>query len=116
MDPVGHSSRVVLETMGSGPHCRRVRRGSAASVAEGIATASNGSDSGGSIRIPASLNGVVGLQSSAGRRLSNRHTATTRVATFTAGDLSHVRPLTLPGCSAAWTRRPGRCVVGRSTS
>ena len=58
--------------------------GSAASVAAGFATASIGSDSGGSIRIPASLNGLVGLRPSAGR-LSNRRADMTRVATFTAG-------------------------------
>ncbi|WAH96279.1 amidase [Arthrobacter sp. MMS18-M83] len=58
--------------------------GSAVSVAAGFATASIGTDSGGSIRIPASLNGLVGLRPSAGR-LSNRRTGTNRIATFTAG-------------------------------
>ena len=41
--------------------------GSAVAVASGLATAAIGSDTGGSVRIPAAVNGIVGYKSSEGR-------------------------------------------------
>jgi aspartyl-tRNA(Asn)/glutamyl-tRNA(Gln) amidotransferase subunit A len=68
--------------------------GSAAAVATGLAYAALGSDTGGSIRIPASLCGVVGLKPTFGR-------ISLRGAVPLAWSLDHLGPLTRSVADAA---------------
>ena len=68
--------------------------GAAAAVATGLAAAAQGSDGGGSIRIPASVCGLVGIKPSRGR-VSNGPVADP------VGDLPHVGPLARTVADAA---------------
>jgi aspartyl-tRNA(Asn)/glutamyl-tRNA(Gln) amidotransferase subunit A len=69
--------------------------GSAAAVAMGMATAALGTDTGGSIRIPASLCGVVGLKPTYGR-------VSMRGVIPLSWNLDHAGPLTRTVEDAAW--------------
>ena len=62
--------------------------GSGAAVASGMCMASIGSDTGGSIRIPASLNGIAGLRPTIGR-ISNRGSLAVSPAFDTLGPMAH---------------------------
>ncbi len=62
--------------------------GSAAGVAAGFCEASLGSDTGGSIRIPAALNGLVGLRPTVGR-VSNHGVFPTSAQFDTVGPIAH---------------------------
>jgi aspartyl-tRNA(Asn)/glutamyl-tRNA(Gln) amidotransferase subunit A len=62
--------------------------GSGAGVASGMCTASIGSDTGGSIRIPASFNGLAGLRPTIGR-ISNRGSLAVSTAFDTLGPMAH---------------------------
>jgi Asp-tRNA(Asn)/Glu-tRNA(Gln) amidotransferase A subunit family amidase len=71
--------------------------GSAAAVADGLAAIAQGTDGGGSIRIPASFSGVVGFKASFGRIPS-----VTRPDAFSWGyPLVHIGPLTRTVADAA---------------
>lgn len=62
--------------------------GSGAAVATGMCMASIGSDTGGSIRIPASFNGIAGLRPTIGR-ISNRGSLPVSTAFDTLGPMAH---------------------------
>ena len=87
--------------------------GSAAAVADGLAAIAQGTDGGGSIRIPASFSGIVGFKASFGRIPS-----VTRPDAFSWGyPLVHIGPLTRTVADAALVaqmRRPARTRATRT--
>ncbi|MGB8212209.1 MAG: amidase [Anaerolineales bacterium] len=99
---------IALGVTGANPHYGAVRNpwdsafisggsssGSAAAVAAGMCLAALGTDTGGSIRIPASLCGVVGLKPTYGR-------VSTRGVVPLSWNLDHVGTLTRTVRDAAW--------------
>jgi len=95
-----NTHEIALGVTGVNPHLGPVRNphnlarvtggsssGSAAAVATGMCLAALGTDTGGSIRIPASLCGVVGLKPTRGR-------VSTRGVIPLSWNLDHVGPLT----------------------
>lgn len=66
--------------------------GSAVAVAAGMADASLGTDTGGSVRVPASVNGLVGLRPTLGR-ISNRGVTPLSLAFDTVGPIAHTASL-----------------------
>jgi aspartyl-tRNA(Asn)/glutamyl-tRNA(Gln) amidotransferase subunit A len=95
-----NTHEIALGVTGVNPHYGAVKNpwdvtrvtggsssGSAAAVATGLCLAALGSDTGGSIRIPASLCGVVGLKPTYGR-------VSTRGVVPLSWNLDHVGPLT----------------------
>lgn len=91
--------------------------GAAAAVAAGIAPVAHASDGGGSIRIPASANGLVGFKPSRGRvpsEFGHWHFASTDgVVTRTVGDTAALLDVLAPGDPLGWyaTKPPGRPFV-----
>ena len=86
--------------------------GGAAAVADGLAALAQGTDGGGSVRIPASFSGVVGFKASFGRIPS-----VTRPDAFLWGHpLVHIGPLarTVEDAKALMTQGHGRPACARS--
>lgn len=88
--------------------------GAASAVAAGIATVAHASDGGGSIRIPASANGLVGVKPSRGRvpsEFGHWHFASTDgVVTRTVADSAALLDVLAPGDRLGWfaTQPPQR--------
>jgi len=102
-----HTHEIALGVTGVNPHYGAVKNpwderrvtggsssGSAAAVAAGMCLATLGSDTGGSIRIPASLCGVVGLKPTYGR-------VSARGVIPLSWNLDHIGPLTRTARDAA---------------
>ena len=91
--------------------------GAASAVAAGIATVAHASDGGGSIRIPASANGLVGVKPSRGRvpsEFGHWHFASTDgVVTRTVADSAALLDVLAPGDRLGWfaTQPPERAFV-----
>lgn len=91
--------------------------GSGAAVAAGIATVAHASDGGGSIRIPASVNGLVGFKPSRGRVPSEfghwNFASTDGVLTRTVADSATLLDVLSPGDRNGWfsTQAPVRPFV-----
>lgn len=86
--------------------------GAAAAVAAGLAPAAHASDGGGSIRMPASANGLVGLKPSRGRIPAEvemwNYATTEGVVTRTVEDTAAILDVLSPGDPLGWwpTRAP----------
>ncbi len=91
--------------------------GAGAAVAAGIAAAAHASDGGGSIRVPASVNGLVGFKPSRGRVPSEfghwNFASTDGVLTRTVKDSAAILDVLSPGDRAGWfvTQPPSRPFV-----
>ena len=84
--------------------------GSGAALAAGTATLASGSDIGGSIRIPASFNGVVGFKPPYGRVPAGRRRSTT---TSTATSARWRARSPTARCSRTWSAAPTRATTCR---
>jgi amidase len=88
--------------------------GAAAAVAAGLAPAAHASDGGGSIRMPASANGLVGLKPSRGRVPAEaemwNYATTEGVITRTVNDTAAILDVLAPGDALGWwpTQPPSR--------